>query len=156
MYEDAEITKRQAKMLNLLTQGDQYSREIGTAMGMAGPAALAALKGLEGRYLVQSYTEDAIDRAGRPRRYFRITDTGRWALNEFLVDVRRSFDLVHTETPDQMHHLEALLRWSRQAFDLIAAKTQAIPLEELSAWEGVRGVLETYPEDRNPSQETDR
>ena len=86
---DAQLKRGviEACVLKLLSRGDSYgyelSRDAAQVLVLSESTLYPVLKRLESAGQVESYTRE---HSGRLRRYYHITDKGRLAIEDFLLE----------------------------------------------------------------------
>lgn len=97
---DAQLKRGviEACVLRLLGEGDSYgyalSRDAAQVISLSESTLYPVLKRLESSGQVESYTRE---HGGRLRRYYHITDKGRLAMEDFLLEwaeITKVYDFV--------------------------------------------------------------
>lgn len=102
---DAQLKRGiiEACVLKLLTQGDSYgyllSRDVAGIIALSESTLYPVLKRLEASGAVESYTRE---HGGRLRKYYRITQRGHQAIEDFLrewAEISKVYEFIKEEKP---------------------------------------------------------
>ena len=102
---DAQLKRGiiEACVLKLLTQGDSYgyllSRDVANIIALSESTLYPVLKRLEASGAVESYTRE---HGGRLRKYYRITQRGHQAIEDFLrewAEISKVYEFIKEEKP---------------------------------------------------------
>ena len=102
---DAQLKRGviEACVLKLLTRGDSYgyllSRDVADIIALSESTLYPVLKRLEASGSVESYTRE---HGGRLRKYYRITQKGHLAIEDFLLEwaeISKVYEFIREQTP---------------------------------------------------------